>query len=232
MKKKKALPVGGFQKNHPITLQNSPISKFSVPQPDDVMPDPGFAVPVSRQGVDRGPIRRDSETVRLPAPDGEVRDMLRVRSGLARMLREGTITTGMFEAGCDFKMAFDRCGFGRVKTADYSGAGRGGRGPEDRMASLQGARDCVHRYMTLLGGTSSVAGKALWWIVGHELAIKDLAAASEIHGLRGSGREKPFWRCALVCALQIIEADYVRRASPKRRARTVAFLNAAEREGC
>jgi hypothetical protein len=203
MKRKKALREGGLQRNHPDTVQNSPTSRFSLPQPDDVMPDPGFSVPVSRQGVDRGTIRRDSETVRLPAPDCEVREMLRVRSGLARMLREGTITTGMFEAGCDFKMAFDRCGFGRVKTADYSGAGRGGQGSEDRMASLQGARDCVHRYMTLLGGTASVAGKALWWIVGHELAIKDLAVYRPAHGLSGAGK-KDYWRCALVCALQII----------------------------
>lgn len=234
MNKIKRKTVGGFSGQSPEGWDRysgkytSP--RFDVPQPDDVLYDPAFPVPVSRQGKDRGAVRRDCETVRMAAPDGGMRDMLRVRSGLARMLREGTITSGMFEAGCDFKLAFDRCGFGRVKTADYSGAGRGGQGPEDRMASMQGARDAVHRYMTLLGGTASVAGKALWWIVGHEMPISELPAYRPAHGLAGAGK-KDYWRGVLVVALQIIEADYVARASPKRRARTVAFLNAAEREG-
>lgn len=203
---------------------------FSVPQADDWVHDPRYAVPVSRFGLCQGARRRDTEQVRMIDDDGEAMLVRRVRSGLGRLYADGVISEPMMEAAYDFKRAFDVCGYNRVKTMDWLGVrGGGGGGVEDRLVREHEAGRTVDAYMTLLGGTASAPGRALWHIVGHEMSLRCIAARADLHDELSPRRGNQYWLGVLVAALAIISEWYIAQSSPRKRSRIRAVFLGREK---
>lgn len=203
---------------------------FSVPQADDLVHDPRYAVPVSRFGLCQGARRRDTEQVRMIDDDGEAMLVRRVRSGLGRLYADGVITEPMMEAAYDFKRAFDVCGYNRVKTMDWLGVRGGGcAGIEDRLVREHEAGRTVDAYMALLGGTASAPGRALWHIVGHEMSLRCIAARADLHDELSPRRGNQYWLGVLVAALAIISEWYIAQSSPRKRSRFRAVFLGREK---
>lgn len=185
--------------------------KFSLSQPDDVMPDPHYRVPVSRQGKDRGAILRDSEVVDVPDPtDGGAQlSISRVRGGLERMLSDGSISEGMYRAGKFFQSRFDECGYVHYSSVDLDRAGSGGSsGIEDHLHRTHRARKSVDKILRGVGYPDSQMGKAAFWIIGHGMGLDKMAQSKELHDFKGA-TDTRYWKAIVVATLQVMETFVV-----------------------
>jgi hypothetical protein len=93
---------------------------------------------------------------------------------LALMMRKGTISAAMRQAGEDFHALFVRASLEPLRAADLSriphGAAR-----HDLGETQAEARRRVVRALERLGGIASPAGSCLWHVVGCEWSVKDWA---------------------------------------------------------
>jgi hypothetical protein len=109
---------------------------------------------------------------------------------LATMERRGSITTGMRQAGEDFRARFAVAQLDPLCALDLSrpkerGAARfrTADGPGSR---IEGAREAVWRAILAAGGIGSPAGSCLWHVVGWEQSLKEWALERGWSGRRVS----------------------------------------------
>ena len=109
---------------------------------------------------------------------------------LASMERRGSITSGMRQAGEDFRARFAVAQLDPLRVADLSR-------PRDRGSMLfndgdqpglriEAARDAVWRAIQAVGGLGSPAGSCLWHVVGWERSLKEWALEQGWSGRRVS----------------------------------------------
>ena len=111
-----------------------------------------------------------------PSPDEAGRPSRPYRrvDTLAAMLRKGTITAAMRQAGEDFHMIFVRAALDPLRAADLRRVRGGTRRLEESEAQLV-ARKTVWRTVEAVGGLASPAGSCCWHVLGLEWSIKDWA---------------------------------------------------------
>jgi hypothetical protein len=109
---------------------------------------------------------------------------------LAAMERRGSITTGMRQAGEDFRARFAVAQLDPLRAPDLlrpreSGPSRfrAANGPGLR---IEGAREAVWRAILSAGGIGSPAGSCLWHVVGWERSLKEWALEQGWSGRRVS----------------------------------------------
>ena len=105
------------------------------------------------------------------------------------MERRGSITSGMRQAGEDFRARFAVAQLDPLRAPDWSR-------PRERGASrfkadepgmrIEGAREAVWRAIQAVGGPASPAGSCLWHVVGWEQSLKEWALEQGWNGRRVS----------------------------------------------
>ena len=93
---------------------------------------------------------------------------------LALMMRKGTISAAMRQAGDDFHALFMRASLEPLRAADLSRV-PGGAARRELSETQAEARRRVARTLERLGGIASPAGSCLWHVVGCEWSVKDWA---------------------------------------------------------
>lgn len=107
---------------------------------------------------------------------------------LAAMERRGTITSGMRQAGEDFRARFAVAQLDPLRALDLSrqrfgepGLRRDGDGPGIRIEAARGA---VWRAIQAVGGIASPGGSCLWHVIGWERTLKEWALRQGWNGRR------------------------------------------------
>ena len=167
----------------------------------DYVRDPRYAVPVSRFGEAKPPVKRDTLPVRIGTSDGKSPVMAkRVKDQLDALFERGAITQNAYNAGKLFQMEFERCGYERCRTTNYGGSSGGAMSIEDIYARSSSARDYVHNVFRLLGGPTSKLSLTVYHYVGVGDDVKSLA------GMFGKSRD--YWTGILHTALEMMGDEY------------------------
>jgi hypothetical protein len=117
---------------------------------------------------------RDLEEVREKDPDGRIVYHHRTVDTLGKMLRAGTITQEMHDAGKDFQAAFIVASLDSLRAIPILRVPGTGREPELNERQLD-ARRRVHESLETLGGISSPAGSCVWHVVGLQRSVREWA---------------------------------------------------------
>jgi hypothetical protein len=112
---------------------------------------------------------RDLEEVR-----GRIVYHHRTVDTLGKMLRAGTITQEMHDAGKDFQVAFIVANLDPLRAIPILRVPGTGREPELNERQLD-ARRRMHEAMAALGGISSPAGSCIWHVVGLQRSVREWA---------------------------------------------------------
>jgi hypothetical protein len=115
---------------------------------------------------------RELEEVREKDPDGRIVYHHRTVDTLGKMLRAGTITEEMHDAGKDFQAAFIVANLDPLRAIPILRVPGTGREPELNERQLD-ARRRVHDVMAALGGISSPAGSCVWHVVGLQRSVRE-----------------------------------------------------------
>jgi len=123
-------------------------------------------------------IRPDGSVIRYVREDDDdkkVADHFRTVDTLALMLRNRTITGAMHDAGQQFSQDFARAFASGVASPKLDGL-PGGTTPGQMMVERNaGAARAVREALDAVGGNSSPAGSALWFVAGLGLSVRDWA---------------------------------------------------------
>lgn len=174
---------------------------------DDLVPDPRYAVPVSRQGMDQPARYRETDLVTIPVGVKEEIEARRVRTGLARMHRDGTIKDRHLQAAEHFLQHFTVIGYDMIGTVDLNGASGGGAGIEARLDRTADSRKIVQGYFHALGGEYTAGGQVIGWIVGLGTSMNDFIEKGPAT-LQHDNRPRHFWMGVLVNALDVMAAHF------------------------
>jgi hypothetical protein len=119
----------------------------------------------------RGP---ELEEVREKDPDGRIVYHHRTVDTLGKMLRAGTITQEMHDAGKDFQASFIVANLDPIRALPMLRVPGTGRQPDLSERQLH-ARRQVHQAMAALGGLSSPGGSCVWHVVGLQRSVREWA---------------------------------------------------------
>lgn len=175
---------------------------------DDIGFDPRYAVPVSRFGVDSPARRRDTQCERVAGADGEKMTVQRVRSGVARMHAEGLISTRHLSAALHFQTHFDVLGYDVIGTVDWMGAGGGNNSVEDHLHRTSRSYKIVRGYLDAVGGSNSVAGQVVFWLIGMGFSNSEFCREKKIEQESLKAKGNHFWQGVLISALETMAAHY------------------------
>jgi hypothetical protein len=117
---------------------------------------------------------RELEEIREKDPDGRIVYHHRTVDTLGKMLRAGTITQEMHDAGKDFQAAFIVANLDLLRALPILRVPGTGREPELNERQLD-ARRRVHQSLEALGGLSSPAGSCVWHVVGLQRSVREWA---------------------------------------------------------
>ena len=189
--------------------------------PDDQVRDPRYAVPVSRFGKDRGAKVQDTYMSDIRSPDNENAriQVFRVRSGLGRMLKEGSISKKMFKVGAHFQRHFEIAGYCAYTTVLLDQAFGNGGGIEHHLDKTMQSRLIVNNSLKLLQWPYTQTSKAAWWIIGHGMGLEEITARKDLHDLKGAS-DRRYWKAMVVAALQVMEVNYAQSQKGKPFSRT------------
>ena len=123
---------------------------------------------------------------------------------LALMLRKGTISPAMRQAGEDFRALFALASLEPLRALDLTRLPRGARELPLTLRQAE-ARKKVALAMAILGGGASPAGSCIWHVVGCEWSIKDWALRQ---GWGGRPLSQESASGILVGALGVLQAFY------------------------
>src|SRR5947208_1247617 len=109
---------------------------------------------------------------------------------LAAMERRGSITSGMRQAGEDFRARFAVAQLDPLRATDLSHLRVAERGPRPDADGpglrIEAARGAVWRAVQAVGGPGSPAGSCLWHVLGWEQSVKEWALEQGWSGRRVS----------------------------------------------
>ena len=123
---------------------------------------------------------------------------------LATMLRKGTISAAMRQAGDDFHALFAAAGLDPLRAPDLARMPGGMRELTQTERQVE-ARARVWRALERVGGIASPAGSCLWHVLGCEWTIKDWALRE---GWAGRPLRQEQAAGILVAALGMLKALY------------------------
>lgn len=121
---------------------------------------------------------------------------------LAVMMRKGTISAAMRQAGEDFHALFMRAALEPLRAADMARLPHGAA-IRDLSETQAESRRRVWRTLERVGGIASPAGSCLWHVVGCEWSVKDWALRE---GWGGRPVSQEAAAGVLVAALGVLEA--------------------------
>ena len=149
-------------------------------------------------------IRPDGSVIRYVREEDDDQkpvDHYRTVDTLALMLRNGSITGAMHDAGQQFSQDFARAFGSGMVTARLDGV-PGGTAPGEMMVEKNaGAARAVRQALDAVGGSGSPAGSALWFVAGMQMSIRDWALRD---GWNGKRVEKNEAKGILVAALGVL----------------------------
>lgn len=164
------------------------------------------AVKKSRIGDER--IRPDGSVIRYVREkddDQKPTDHFRTVDTLALMLRNGSITGAMHDAGQQFSQDFARAFGSGVASPKLDGL-PGGTAPGQMMVERNaGAARAVRDALEAVGGINSPAGSALWFVAGLQLSVREWALRD---GWNGRKLDKDEAKGILVAALGVLARYY------------------------
>ena len=124
-----------------------------------------------------GPIERLAQTIGDDI--GRPARPYRAVDTLGVMERKGSITSGMRQAGEDFRTRFVTAQLDPLRAFDLSrprnDTRSGSRSAEEPGLRIEHAREAVWRAILAVGGPSSAGGSCLWYVVGWERSLKEWA---------------------------------------------------------
>jgi hypothetical protein len=142
-------------------------------------------------------------------------DHFRTVDTLGLMLKNGTITGAMFDAGQQFSLQFALAFASGVASPRMDGMPGGTPTVELMVERHAGAARSVREALNAVGGMGSPAGSALWFVAGLGLSIRDWALRD---GWNGKRIEKNEAKGILVAALGMLARHYgYERSSAKPR---------------
>ena len=143
--------------------------------------------------------------VREEDDDQKPAEHYRTVDTLALMLRNGTITGAMHDAGQQFSQDFARAFGSGVASPKLDGM-PGGTAPGEMMVERNaGAARAVRQALDAVGGNASPAGSALWFVAGLQMSIRDWALRD---GWNGKRVEKNEAKGILIAALGVLARYY------------------------
>jgi len=143
--------------------------------------------------------------VREEDDDQKPVDHYRTVDTLALMLRNGSITGAMHDAGQQFSQDFARAFGSGMVTARLDGM-PGGTAPGEMMIERNaGAARAVRQALDAVGGNGSPAGSALWYVAGLQMSIRDWSLRD---GWNGKRVEKNEAKGILLAALGMLARHY------------------------
>lgn len=164
------------------------------------------AVKKPRIGDER--IRPDGSVIRyVHEEDDDQKPVAHYRTvdTLALMLRNGSITGAMHDAGQQFSQDFARAFASGVARPKLDGL-PGGTAPGQTMIERNaGAARAVREALEAVGGQGSPAGSALWYVAGMQLSLRDWALREGWSGKPISQHEA---KGILVAALGMLARHY------------------------
>ena len=145
---------------------------------------------------------------RLPKPiadeAGRPARPYRAVDTLTAMLRKGTITPAMHQAGEDFHALFMTAQLETLRAADLSRLPEGMRELNITLRQAE-ARKQVWRILKTLGGIASPAGSCVWHVVGGAATLKEWALH---HGWNGRVLSPEAASGVLIGALGALQAQF------------------------
>ena len=152
--------------------------------------------------------------VREEDDDQKPAEHYRTVDTLALMLRNRTITGAMHDAGQQFSQDFARAFGSGVASPKLDGL-PGGTAPGEMMVERNaGAARAVRDALDAVGGNSSPAGSALWFVAGLQMSVRDWALRL---GWSGKAMSKEEGKGILLAALGMLARyyGYERQARPR-----------------
>ena len=176
------------------------------------------AVKKPRIGDER--IRPDGSVIRYVREEDDDRkpvDHYRTVDTLALMLRNGSITGAMHDAGQQFSQDFARAFASGVASSRPDGLSAGTAPGQMMIERNAGAARAVRDALDAVGGSGSPAGSALWYVAGLQMSIRDWSLRD---GWNGKRVEKNEAKGILVAALGVLARYYGYERSGPRTHRT------------
>ena len=165
-------------------------------------------------------IRPDGSVIRYVREEDDDRkpvDHYRTVDTLALMLRNGSITGAMHDAGQQFSQDFARAFASGVASSRLDGLPAGTTPGQMMVEKNAGAARAVRDALDAVGGNSSPAGSALWYVAGLQLSLREWALRD---GWNGKRVEKNEAKGILVAALGVLARYYGYERSGPRTHRT------------
>ena len=165
-------------------------------------------------------IRPDGSVIRYVREEDDVQkpvDHYRTVDTLALMLRNGSITGAMHDAGQQFSQDFARAFASGVASSRPDGLSAGTAPGQMMIERNAGAARAVRDALDAVGGSGSPAGSALWYVAGLQMSIRDWALRD---GWNGKRVEKNEAKGILVAALGVLARYYGYERAPRSRRET------------
>ena len=153
-------------------------------------------------------IRPDGSVIRYVREEDDNQkpvDHYRTVDTLALMLRNGSITGAMHDAGQQFSQDFARAFGSGVASPKLDGL-PGGTAPGQMMVEKNaGAARAVRDALDAVGGSGSPAGSALWYVAGLGMSVRDWSIRL---GWSGKAMSKEEGKGILIAALGMLARYY------------------------
>ena len=153
-------------------------------------------------------IRPDGSVIRYVREEDDDRkpvDHYRTVDTLALMLRNGSITGAMHDAGQQFSQDFARAFASGVASSRLDGLPAGTAPGQMMIERNASAARAVRDALDAVGGHGSPAGSALWYVAGLQMSIRDWA---QREGWNGRRQDRDEVKGHLVAALGILARYY------------------------
>ena len=153
-------------------------------------------------------IRPDGSVIRYVREEDDDRkpvDHYRTVDTLALMLRNGSITGAMHDAGQQFSQDFARAFGSGVASSRLDGLPAGTTPGQMMVEKNAGAARAVRDALEAVGGSGSPAGSALWYVAGLQLSLREWALRD---GWNGKRIDRDEAKGILVAALGVLARYY------------------------
>ena len=158
--------------------------------------EPGVTIPVAGG--------RPVEWVREASGEHLGNEHFRTIDSLGLMLRHGTITSSMYDAGQEFATVFALAHLNGTSVPSFDRI-RGGQWRDSMTERVAFARKRIGEALDAVGGIGSPGGSAVWHVAGFGQSVKEWSAQE---GWNGRPLSQPEARGILVAALAMLTMHY------------------------